>query len=129
MYGETDKHFAYVLDLTFRTLEMRYRATASASSAKYRRGQIEKLENLLVEYVEIGLEDLKQTTIPAKPVSLERGEEVQDAPSAGSAALPLLRVERQVIDLISGHGFADFPLQKRLDQQCRETKSLSVATS
>ncbi len=43
-----------------------------------------------MQIVELGLEDLHETPGPSEPVSLERGEDVQDTLGAGRLALALL---------------------------------------
>lgn len=56
----------FIVDLTFRTLEMRYRATKLSYRAEYRHGKIEQVENFLVQLVEVavGFKNLKQAAVP-----------------------------------------------------------------
>ncbi|NUN49393.1 MAG: hypothetical protein HUU15_11255 [Candidatus Brocadiae bacterium] len=84
--------------------------------------QVHEPENVLLEVVEVGLEDLRKLGALVESVALERGEQIDDALGAGSTAEALLGVERKSVNACCRHAFAEFAFDEGVDEDGDEVQ-------
>jgi hypothetical protein len=94
----------------------------SISGGEVGGAHLEERDDLLLEGIELRLEGLDPAVTVPELVSLQCGEDLEDAFGTGRATLALLRVERQVVESGGGHRLSELTLEQRLDQQRQEVE-------
>ena len=80
-------------------------------------GDVEEVEDLVLEGGELGVEGLDDVSVLVEEVvARKRGEDVEDAGGGGGGAAAVLGVDRQLREVVGGHGVADVAFDEGLGE-------------